>query len=75
MCDIAKENILKNTENILSHIDNCNEKYHEIKDKYPHICSNDRLFSGIYSLTTDVNYKNCKDDFNSLVETLKNGDK
>ena len=75
LCDIAKDNILKNTENILSHIDNCNEKYHEIKDKYPHICTNDRLFSSIYSLTTDVNYKNCKEDFNSLVETLKNGDK
>ena len=73
--DIAVKHILDNVENINSDIDTANEKYLEIKDKYPHLCKDNFVFSGIYAMDTEINYDKCKLMFNDLVETLKNGDK
>lgn len=70
--DIAVKHILDNVENINSDIDTANEKYHAFKDKYPHLCKDNVVFSGIYAMDSEINYDKCKTMFNDLVDSLKN---
>ena len=69
--NIAIENILKNVENINTYIHTSKEKYFEIKDKYPHLFSGNTAHSGIYCMSTKINYDKCLTDFNDFVKTLK----
>ena len=69
--NIAIEHILKNVENIITYINTSKEKYFEIKDKYPHLFTSNTAHSGIYCMSTKINYDKCLIDFNDFVKTLK----
>jgi len=68
--DIASHHILSNVEKIHSHITTSKEKYHEIKDKYPHLFSKNTPNTGIYSMSVNIDYNKCITDFNNLVDSL-----
>ena len=54
-----------------TYIHTSKEKYFEIKDKYPHLFSGNTAHSGIYCMSTKINYDKCLTDFNDFVKTLK----